>query len=449
MSTDQTMSMKQPAAVGERDSLAMPIELEEGAPPALTRAALAIFSGLVIALLIWSNIAQVRERSIAYGEIAPYGSTREAAHLEGGIVEDVFVTPGQTVEEGAPLARLRVENAGGELSRFAARRANLLLIAERLSAQAEDRAPDFGALGEEWPALAAEQLSIHEAVVRQHKAMMDTLIAKEASARSEVAGAESESATQIELRGLARQQLSIQEELIEEGFTSRQAFLDAQADYASANAAARNARTRLEQAREARASATAERESAEAAYRNKAAEERAKAIAELAEIEQPLLSLEDRTERLTVRAPVSGVVKSVAVNGRGDVVSPGGVVAEITPTDDRLVAEVRIEPKDVGHVAIGQETEITVTTFDPNRYGKLEGAISHISADTFVDERTGKTYYMAFVALDGGDPDQQNLIGRLGPGMEVRADIITRSRSLMQYILKPVERSLDRAFAER
>ena len=159
--------------------------------------------------------------------------------------------------------------------------------------------------------------------------------------------------------------------------------------------------------------------------------------------------MEDRTERLTVRAPVSGVVKSVAVNGKGDVVSPGGVVAEITPTDDRLVAEVRIEPKDVGHVAIGQATEITVTTFDPNRYGKLEGAISHISADTFIDERTGKTYYMAFVALDDGEPEQQDLIDLLGPGMEVRADIITRSRSLMQYILKPVERSLDRAFAER
>lgn len=449
MSTDQTAILEQPVAVGERDSLAMPIELEEGAPPALTRAALAIISGVMILLLVWSNIAQVRERSTAFGEISPYGSTREVAHLEGGIVEDVYVEPGEEVAEGAPLARLRVENAGGEFSRFAARRGNLLLVAERLSAQAEDRIPDFGVGAEEWPAIAVEQRAIYTAAVSQHKGAMETLTAKEASAKFEVAGVEAEAATNTELRSLARQQLAIQEELIEEGFTSRQAYIDAQAAYASASAAARAAQTRLEQARGALASATAERESADAAYRNRAAEERARALAELAEIKQPLLSLEDQAERLTLRAPIGGLVKSIAVKGKGDVVRPGGVVAEITPTDDRLVAEVRIEPKDIGHVNIGQETEITVTTFDPNRYGKLAGSISHISADTFVDERTGAPYYIAYVALESEDLEQISLLERLSPGMEVRADIITRSRSLMQYLLKPVERSLDRAFSER
>lgn len=449
MSTDQTAPLQQPVSVGERDSLAMPIELEEGAPPALTRAALAVISGVMILLLIWSNIAHVRERSVAMGEISPYGSTREVAHLEGGIVEQIYVDVGEEVGEGAPLVRLRVENAGGEASRFAARRGNLLLVAERLEAQAENRTPEFGSLSEEWPDIAEEQLSIYNAAVSQHKAAMETLNAKEASARSEVAGAEAEAATNNELRTLAKQQLSIQEELIEEGFTSKQAFIDAKAAYASASAAARASQTRLEQANGALASATAERESAEAAYRNRAAEERARALAELAEIKQPLLSLEDQTERLTVRAPIGGLVKSISVKGQGDVIRPGGLVAEITPINDVLLAEMRIEPKDIGHVAIGQETEITVTTFDPNRYGKLSGSISHISADTFVDERTGAPYYIAYVSLENGDAEQDYLIERLSPGMEVRADIITRSRSLMQYLLKPVERSLDRAFSER
>ena len=449
MSTDHTATLEQPVAVGERDSLAMPIELEEGAPPALARAALAIISGLIVLLLVWSNIAQVRERSIAFGEISPYGSTREVAHLEGGIVEDVYVEPGEEVAEGDELVRLRVENAGGEFSRFAARRGNLTLVAERLSAQLEDRRPDFGDLQQEWPELAEEQRSIYAAAVNQHKSAMETLTAKEASARSEVAGAEAEAATNTELRALARQQLSIQEELIEEGFTSRQAYIDAQAAFASASAAARASQTRLEQARGALASASAELESADAAYRNRVAEERARALAELAEIEKPLLSLEDQAERLTVRAPIGGLVKSIDVKGRGDVVRPGGLIAEITPIGARLVAEVRIQPKDIGHVAIDQETDITVTTFDPNRYGTLTGRISHISADTFVDERTGEPYYVGYVSLESEDPEQNALMERLAPGMEVRADIITRSRSLMQYLLKPVERSLDRAFAER
>jgi len=449
MSTEHTQTLEQPVAVGERDSLAMPIELEEGAPPALARAALAIISGLVVLLLVWSNIAQVRERSIAFGEISPYGSTREVAHLEGGIVEEVYVEPGEEVSEGDQLVRLRIENAGGEFSRVAARRGNLMLVAERLSAQLEDRRPDFGERAEEWPDLAEEQRSIYAAAVNQHRSAMETLTAKEASAKSEVAGAEAEAATTSELRTLARQQLAIQEELIEEGFTSRQALIDAQAAYASANAAARASQTRLEQARGALASAAAELESAEAAYRNRVAEERARALAELAELEQPLLSLEDQAKRLTVRAPIGGLVKSINVKGRGDVVRPGGLIAEITPTDARLVAEVRVKPRDIGHVAIGQDTKITVTTFDPNRYGTLAGSVSHISADTFVDERTGEPYYVAFVSLESDEPAQLALVERLSPGMEVRADIITSSRSLMQYLLKPVERSLDRAFSER
>ncbi len=129
--------------VGERHGLALPIELEEGAPPVLSRATMAVISGLIIILLVWANIANVRELSVAMGEIAPFGSTREAAHLEGGIIDEVLVRPGEIVAEGQPLVRLRTENAGGEFDRFEARRADLELRLERLAAQAAAREPDF------------------------------------------------------------------------------------------------------------------------------------------------------------------------------------------------------------------------------------------------------------------------------------------------------------------
>ena len=79
--------------------------------------------------------------------------------------------------------------------------------------------------------------------------------------------------------------------------------------------------------------------------------------------------------------------------------APGGVVAEITPTGTTLMAEVRVDPKDIGHIAIGMKTDVIVTTFDPNRYGKIEGDVAHISADTFTDERTGDAFYVAYVNL--------------------------------------------------
>jgi len=449
MNTDQQLAARQPVTVGERHGISLPIELEEGAPPALMRYAMAVISGLVLMLLVWANIAQIRELSVAVGEISPYGSTREVAHLEGGIVDEVLVAPGDPIEAGAPLVQLRTENTGGEYDRVAARRANLLMEAERLMAQADERDPDFGESAKEWPALAADQLAIFQSAIDQQKSLMETLTAKESSARSDVIGARADHKAKDLLVSYAKEQLQIQEELIEDGFTSKQAFLEAKASYASSEAAAAAAKARYEQTKRALDSATSEFNNAEAAYKNRAAEQRAKAIAELAELAQPLQSLEDRTERLTVRAPVAGIVKSVAVDGNGDVVRPGGLVAEITPANNTLFAEVRVNPKDIGHVAIGQETDVSVTAFDPNRYGKIAGRIMHISADTFLDERTRETYYVAYVALDDESGDSDRLVAMLSPGMEVRAEIITQSRSLMQYMLKPVLRPLDRAFSER
>ncbi|MHA7872570.1 MAG: HlyD family type I secretion periplasmic adaptor subunit, partial [Hyphococcus sp.] len=400
MSTERQAPIDTPESVGERHTLALPIELEEGAPPYLPRAILAVVSGLVLVLLVWANIAQVRELSVALGEIAPYGSTRDVAHLEGGIVDEVLVAPGDIVEADTPLVRLKTASEGGEYDRFSVRRANLLLRTERLSAQAENRVPDFTEFEQTWPSLVSEQMAIYASSEEQHDAALDVLRSREDAASSEVEKADAEYKAQKELHEYAKQQLSIQEELIEDGFTSRRAYLEAKAAVSSTRADAAAAKARFEQAQRAHAGAVAERMGAEAQYRNSAAEERAQAVAELAELAEPIQSLQDRADRLTIRAPIAGQVKNITVNGEGDVVRPGGLVAEITPTGDTLFAEVRVEPKDIGHVQIGQETVVSVTTFDPNRYGKLDGKIAHISADSFVDERTGDNYYVAYVALD-------------------------------------------------
>jgi membrane fusion protein, adhesin transport system len=448
--TNAKMSVAtQHETVGERHGLSLPIELEEGAPPRLARTAMAVISGLVVMLLVWANIAHIRELSVAMGEIAPYGSTREAAHLEGGIIDELLVQPGDIVEKDQPLARLRAESAGGEVERISARRAGLAIRAERMDAQAAGRAPDFSAWREIWPNLVAEQQSVFDAAVAQQNAAMATLVSRETSAKAEVSKAEAQLRSETELLEFAREQLAIQDQLIGEGFTSKQTHLQAKSAVATAEANAAVARTRLDQARDALEAASADRAGAEAEYRAKIAEERAGVLGELAELEQPFNALQDRSDRLTVRSPVAGVVNAVLVNGHGDVVRPGGVVAEITPTGAKLFAEVRVAPKDIGHIAPGQETDVTITTFDPNRYGKIAGTVSHISADNFTDERTGEAYYIAYVALSEQTIGKGRYERPLTAGMQVRAEIVTQTRTLMQYALKPVSRSLDRAFTER
>ncbi len=297
--------------------------------------------------------------------------------------------------------------------------------------------------------MVAEQITVHASAAEQQRALIATFTEREASAKSEVEKTQAEVKAETDLLDLSKQQLQIQEELIGEGFTSKQSYLEAKAAVASAKAKAAGARSRLEQARRAHAAARADREGALAEYQSDIAEERAAVIAQLAELEEPIASLKDRSDRLTVRAPIAGVVNDLLVNGRGDVVPPGGVVAEITPTGAELMAEVRVNPKDIGHVAVGMKTDVSVTTFDANRYGKLAGEVAHISADTFTDERSGDAYYVAYISLSNQEIGKDAGARQLTPGMQVRAEIVTQSRTLMQYILKPVSRSLDQAFTER
>ena len=141
-------------------------------------------------------------------------------------------------------------------------------------------------------------------------------------------------------------------------------------------------------------------------------------------------------------------MKGLATRTVGSVAGAGEVLLEIVPIEDEMVAEVRIDPQDIGHLEIGQDAQVKVTTFDVSRLGAIPGTLQHISASTFQNEY-GEYFYKGTIALAqnfvGHDP-QQNLIL---PGMVVDADINTGSKSLLRYLLRPVFRSLDTAFSER
>ena len=169
---------------------------------------------------------------------------------------------------------------------------------------------------------------------------------------------------------------------------------------------------------------------------------------ELAQVRETIAKLQDRVRRLDITAPTRGIVKGLTTRTIGAVIGPGELIVEIVPLDDVLVAEVRISPRDIGHLRIGQSANVKVTTYDPARFGVVEGRLKRVSASTFKDEE-GEPFYKGIIELSqafvGSDPDRNPVL----PGMVVDADIVTGSKSLMQYLLKPVYRGLDSAFRER
>jgi HlyD family type I secretion membrane fusion protein len=127
------------------------------------------------------------------------------------------------------------------------------------------------------------------------------------------------------------------------------------------------------------------------------------------------------------------------------VVEPGGVVADIVPSEESLLAEVRVMPRDIGFVKTGQEARVKVTAYDFTRFGALEGRLETISAATYLDAQKNP-YYSARIRLPAPTASERRA---LLPGMTVQADITTGRKTILAYLLKPIYATAEGAFHER
>ncbi|MFP6690038.1 MAG: HlyD family type I secretion periplasmic adaptor subunit, partial [Alphaproteobacteria bacterium] len=197
---------------------------------------------------------------------------------------------------------------------------------------------------------------------------------------------------------------------------------------------------------------------AEASGRIKEEKLRAKRIAleEKSAVERRIAAAREKLSRATdqvvrseITSPIAGVVQSMRHHTIGGVARPGEPLMEIVPTQERLVIEAKLNPTDIGYVRVGHKSLVKVTTYDFSRYGGLEGKVVSISPDSHVDSATGQSYFRVIAETD------KNYLGDgpgdlpIAPGMEATLDIHTGSKSVMQYLLKPVIKVKSEAFRER
>jgi HlyD family type I secretion membrane fusion protein len=170
--------------------------------------------------------------------------------------------------------------------------------------------------------------------------------------------------------------------------------------------------------------------------------------AELAEVAHSLVRLQARVERLEMRSPVDGIVQGLSINAHNAVVDPGEIIMQIVPVDDELVVEARVSPNDIGYVHAGQPADVSIDSFDSARFGTVPGKVRRLSATTYLDEQQ-RPYYRAEIELSkdhlGQRPGELQII----PGMTGTASIKTGSKTVLEYLLKPITRGLDVALAER
>lgn len=426
--------------------LTLAIQLEESGSPRLVTVASWLAVAMLASGIFWAASTDVVQVAQAPGEIVPAGSVQLIQHLEGGIVKAIRAREGDVVEAGQSLMELDRTAALAELDQMRAREAALRLQAERLRAFAEGREarlPDLGEAG-----LSRDQIAILEAQIKSQASQRAVLERQLAGRRSDLKALEAQQKTlerQIAITGEAMQ---MRTRLAEQGLNSRLVLLDIQREMNRVQGELAGVTVNTVRAREAIGEAEQRIVELDNRLAADAMREVGAVTAELRQVEEASVRLEDRVARTDIKAPLRGIVKELRVRTDGGVVQPGGAIAEIVPLGQELVAEVRLQPSDVGQIRVGQPVQIKVSTFDFARYGGVTGELIHVSASTFTVPNA-RPYYKAQVKLNKhhvGDDPKRNL---LLPGMTVLADIKTDERSVLRYLLNPIYRSFDAAFHEK
>ncbi|MEI3854961.1 MULTISPECIES: HlyD family efflux transporter periplasmic adaptor subunit [unclassified Ensifer] len=360
----------------------------------LIAAAIAIFIG-------WAGFAELDEVAIGEGKVTPASKGQIIQSLEGGILAELLVREGDIVETGQRLATLDPVQARSSMEETLVQIAALRARAARLEAEMSDR-------GE-----VAFPVELTEGDVVDRERQL--FVANRRAFTENVANLK----TQLRL---AEEELTITTPLLRSGATNEVEVL------------------RL---RQRAAEYSAKLSATQSEYYVALKADFAKTMAEL----EPLLKVRegraDQLRRTTITSPARGIVKDIRVSTIGGVVGSGGVLMEIVPLGDQLLIEARLSPRDIAFIHPGQEATVKITAYESSIYGTLPAKVERVSPDTIEDQVDKRIYYYRVYVLT----DHAYLETKDGkrhpimPGMVATTEIRTGRKTVLAYILKPLNRA--------
>ena len=424
--------------------------IEETSAPYAVRTTLLMISLVVISLIIWAGFTQVDEIAVTDGEVIPSKHVQAIQHLEGGIIAEIKVVEGELVENGQTILILDGTAVKRDLSALRARRVASQYKALRLKSFINNTTPDFAEIEGEKAndELVNKQLKSFTSMIEAREDERDVITEQITQKQSALEGLEEKKKTLEENVKLVSEERGLKEQLYKKGHLSRFKFLEIQKQANEINGELQETESAITQAQNAISEYKNRLDSLGSTSIDEAYKELTLVEGDQAQINESIKKLEEQVGRLEVKSPSYGYVKVLNIKTIGGVIESGKILAEIVPLEGNLIVETQIQPKDIGHIRTGLPVKIKVGSYDYSRYGAINGELIYISATTFVKD-TGVRYYMGRVSLArnyvGSDP-KKNLIV---PGMTVQADIVTGSKSILAYLLKPIRNSVTTAFSER
>lgn len=363
--------------------------------------------GLVV-FIAWATFAILDEVTVGTGKITPSTHAQVIESLDGGIVSAMMVKEGDIVERGQMLARLDPTRFQSNYGEAAARVRALRASSERLRSELTGEPLRFSAESMREPDLVARERQLYES---RRRNLNETV------------------ANLQKTHQLVMSELRMTQPLVAKGAASDVEVIRLQRQ-------ATELKGKIDEARNQ--------------FAVRAREEQVKNNADLDAQLQVMAGKADQLDRAVLNSPVRGIVKDVQINTVGGVVQPGGKLMEIVPLEDQLLVETRINPRDIAYIRPGLPATVKVTAYDSSIYGDLKGTVEVVSPDTLQDEvRRDQFYYRVYVRTQSAE--LKNRSGKsfpILPGMIANVEIKTGQKSVMDYLIKPLNK-LNEALRER
>jgi adhesin transport system membrane fusion protein len=358
----------------------------------------------------WAYFAELDEITRAPGTVISSSRTQVIQSQDGGTLEALLVKEGDTVEAGQTLARLERTRAAATFLETRAKAAGLSATSARLRAEVFGGEIDFPPEIANYPEFRSNQLALFK---KRQEALSE-----------ELQGIK-------DMTGLAIEELNMNLPLVKSGDVSRTEVLRLQRQVADLRAQGTNKRNKYFQDAQAEL--------------NKVEEEHASTLQLMAQRKNLL----DQTK---LTSPMRGVVKNVRITTQGGVIRAGEEVMQIVPLEDDLLIEAKVSPSDIAFISIGMTASVKIDAYDSTIYGDLPGKLIFISADTLSEnlKENEKPYYRARVRTTGrrfsGRPDTEIDIW---PGMTAPIEVKTGRKSVLNYLMKPIIKTVSESLGER
>jgi adhesin transport system membrane fusion protein len=404
---------------------------------------------LIGGAVVWGRTVQLDQFVTGEGEVAPSDKVKVIQHLEGGVIAKIHVLDGQAVKAGDALVEVNLAISGTNRDELAAKQDGLMLTRARL--QAEAQGTEFtppADIAARRPDLAAAE----EDAYRARKTELETRVkgAEERVRQQELAVNEmtATSAAMATDLSLARKNLEMSADLLRDGLTSKMDHLEREREVKLLEGKLATLRASVPKAKAALAEAQQSLQEEKQKFTSAVMADLGSVEQDLARTQELLAEAQVQAQRRTIRSPVDGIVKNMRYHTIGGVIGPGDPIMEIVPANEDLIIEARLLPQDIGLVHVGQPVRIKVSAYDFTRFGTLPGVLSFVAADS-TNDADGRPFFQAYVRPErtylGGSPGDLPI----RPGMTATVDVKTGTRTVLEYLLKPVVRLRYDAFHER